>query len=90
VIFNNLKDLCVDVVVPDYIPRLPRERPRPFEQIASLAAIVTLAESLPEQLPMREELRRVATRALDAAVTDLGDDVKLHKAEVDSNTPSRP
>ena len=69
---------------------LPHDGPRPFDQLRSLAAIVNLAASLPEQLPMREELRRVATRALDAALADLGDDVKLHKVEVGSHTAFMP
>lgn len=67
-------------------PRRPGRDPGPLDHLESLATIVQLTDSLPERLPMREELRSAATRALDAAVADLGSDVKLHR--LDANAES--
>jgi hypothetical protein len=63
-------------------PRFRIPGPGPLEHIQSLANMADLAESLPETLPMRGDLQKLTTRALEAAVADLGDDVKLERVDV--------
>jgi hypothetical protein len=63
-------------------PRFRIPDPGPLEHLQSLANMIDLAESLPETLPMRGDLQKLTTRALEAAVADLGDDVKLERVDV--------
>jgi hypothetical protein len=76
----NLKQFCVEVpeLVVTPIDPAAGPRPEPWKQIGALTTIVELTALLPERLAMRDELRNLATRALEAAVADLGDDVTLH------------
>jgi hypothetical protein len=86
VIFRDLQTLCVDLDPPSVLSAPLVRTPAPFVHLQSLATILTLTSSLPEQLPMRNELRSLALRALDAAVADLGDDVQLGKEDVGKPT----
>jgi hypothetical protein len=81
VIFANLRKICIDI--PQLPPRkLPIPDPGPYAHLESLATILELTASLPAQLPMRSELQGVASKALDAAVADLGEGVELQKDHV--------
>jgi len=78
------------ICIPLYyeIPKLwPKEPdPSPWSQLSKLATIVDLASSLPSSNPLREDLVAVATRSLETAVADLGDDVRI--SEVDAHAAS--
>ena len=77
------RSFCIEL--PQLEPRpLPKGDPGPFVHLQSLATILQLTSLLPEQLPMRNELHGLASRALDAAVADLG--VQLQKEDVDKPT----
>jgi hypothetical protein len=75
------RSFCIELLQVE-LPRLPPEDP--LGHLQSLATILQLTSSLPEQLPMRNELHGLASRALDAAVADLG--VQLQKEDVDKPT----
>jgi hypothetical protein len=76
-------NICVPILYP-----IPPIRPIPpeetWEQIRTLATIVELAGSLPNQNPLREELHTSAIRALEEAVGELGDGVQIDMSEMDA------
>jgi len=81
VIFSNLKRICIDIpqVRP---PKVPIPDPGPFVHLESLATILQLTATLPARLPVRDELQSLASKALDAALADLGDGVELQRDHV--------
>lgn len=72
--FLNQERICIDIpqTLPQHIP--PED---PFAHLQVLTNIATLAGMLSERTQLRQELMDVAQKALDAAVSGLGEGVVL-------------